>query len=237
MKWITIGDIHGRANWKSIDINQYEKVIFMGDYVDGREELDELKNLEEIIDLKLKHPDKVVLLVGNHDLQYHWHSSKRLRIYKEKYALDYHRLFKQNEKHFQLSYFAHDHIWVHAGITTRWLQYMQTIGHDFSEYNAKGLSAHLNHLFEKGCIELYSIGKARGGMEVGGPFWADISELRVSAAPFHQVVGHNKIDELMHFKTELGSLRMSDCLTYCNQFWVYQPFEQRWTKDFKSLGK
>jgi predicted phosphodiesterase len=55
MKWITIGDIHGRDNWKSIDIAQYDKVIFMGDYVDGREELDELKNLEEIIDLKLNH--------------------------------------------------------------------------------------------------------------------------------------------------------------------------------------
>jgi predicted phosphodiesterase len=38
MKWITIGDIHGRDNWKSIDITQYDKVIFMGDYVDGREE-------------------------------------------------------------------------------------------------------------------------------------------------------------------------------------------------------
>jgi hypothetical protein len=237
MKWITIGDIHGRDNWKSIDIMQYDKVIFMGDYVDGREELDELGNLEEIIDLKLMFPDKVVLLIGNHDLQYHWHSSKRLRVYKEKYALDYQRLFKQYEEHFQLSYFAHEHFWVHAGITTRWLQYMQMNGHDFSEFNASKLSNHLNYLFGQANKDLFSIGKARGGMDVGGPFWADISELKTSAAPFHQVVGHNKIDELTLMKMENGSLRMTDCLTYCNQFWVYQPLEQTWTKESKAMIK
>jgi hypothetical protein len=237
MKWITIGDIHGRDNWKSIDIHQYDKMIFMGDYVDGREELDELRNLEEIIDLKLKYPDKVILLIGNHDLQYHWHSSKRLRVYKEKYALDYQRLFKQYEEHFQLSYFAHDHIWVHAGITSKWLQYMQTIGHDFSEYNAKGLSAHLNHLFEKGCKDLFSVGKARGGFDVGGPFWADVSELNASAAPFHQVVGHNKMHGLTHHESEKGSIRFTDCLTFCNEFWVFQPRNLEWNKEIIDLVK
>jgi predicted phosphodiesterase len=237
MKWITIGDIHGRDNWKSIDINQYDKVIFMGDYVDGREELDELKNLEEIIDLKLNYPDKVVLLVGNHDLQYHWHSSRRLRVYKEKYAFDYQRLFKQYEEHFQLSYYAFEHLWVHAGITTRWLQFMQMHGHDFSECKTKDLSLQLNHLFEKDCKELYSVGKARGGLDVGGPFWADISELRMSAAPIHQIVGHNKTETPMHHELERGSFRMADCLTHCNQFWVYQPMELSWSKEIIALGK
>lgn len=237
MKWITIGDIHGRDNWKSIDINQYDKVIFMGDYVDGREELDELKNLEEIIDLKLNHPDKVVLLVGNHDLQYHWHSSRRLRIYKEKYALDYQRLFKQYEEHFQLSYYAFDHLWIHAGVTTRWIQYMQMHGHDFSECKTKDLSIQLNRLFEKGCKELYSVGKARGGNDVGGPFWADISELKSSAAPIHQIVGHNKSEMPMHHELERGSFRMTDCLTHCNQFWIYKPLAPSWSKEIISLGK
>ncbi|MFM7016148.1 MAG: metallophosphoesterase [Bacteroidota bacterium] len=231
MKWISIGDIHGRDNWKSIDMEQYDKVIFLGDYVDGREELNELENLEQIIDLKLNHPEKVVLLVGNHDLQYHWYSSKKLRVYKERNALDYQRLFKEYEKHFQLSYFAHDHFWVHGGITTRWIHFMQVQGHNFSDYTQENLSKHLNILFNQGCKELFSVGKARGGYDVGGPFWADISEMSVSAAPFHQVVGHNKTENPMHVELERGSFRMTDCLTYSNQFWVYEPDLDRWASE------
>ncbi len=236
MKWITIGDIHGRDNWKSIDIHQYDKVIFMGDYVDGREELDELRNLEEIINLKLKYPDKVVLLIGNHDIQYHWYMSKRLRIYKEHYALDYQRLFKENEEFFQLAYYAHEHLWVHAGITTRWIQYMETNGHDFKDLTTENLVANLNQLLTERCKDLFSVGKARGGNDVGGPLWADVSELRASPAPFHQIVGHNKMIEPTHFDLELGSLRFADCLTHCNQFWVYHPNELAWKKEIINIG-
>ena len=228
MKWITIGDIHGRVNWKSIDIMQYDKVIFMGDYVDGREELDELTNLIEIIELKKANPDKVVLLVGNHDLQYHWFSSKRLRIYKEHFELDYQRLFKEHEDLFQLTYYEHDNLWVHAGITTRWIQYMQMNNHDFSDFTTEKFASHLNQLLKERCKDLFSVGKARGGNDVGGPFWADVSELRASPAPFHQVVGHNKMMEPTHFELERGSLRFTDCLTHSNQFWVFHPIEQTW---------
>jgi hypothetical protein len=114
---------------------------------------------------------------------------------------------------------------------------MQMHGHDFSECKTKDLSLQLNHLFEKDCKELYSVGKARGGLDVGGPFWADISELRMSAAPIHQIVGHNKTETPMHHELERGSFRMADCLTHCNQFWVYQPMELSWSKEIIALGK
>jgi hypothetical protein len=110
-------------------------------------------------------------------------------------------------------------------------------GHDFSDYNTKGLSEHLNRLFEQGCKELYSVGKARGGLDVGGPFWADVSELNASAAPFHQVVGHNKMHVPTHYESEKGSIRFADCLTYCNEFWVLQPRNLEWNKEIIGLVK
>ena len=234
MKWITIGDIHGRDNWKSIAFEQYDKIIFMGDYVDGREELDELNNLIEIIELKKAYPDKVVLLIGNHDIQYYWYSLKRLRIYKEQYAFDYQRLFQENENLFQLTYFEHGHLWIHAGITMRWIQFMQTMEHDFTDYTTEQLATRLNQLLDMRCKDLFSVGKARGGDLVGGPFWADVSELKASPAPFHQVVGHNKVIEPSHWEFERGSIRFTDCLTHCNGCWVFYPNERTW--DVEIIG-
>ena len=72
MRYITIGDIHGRDDWQAINIRNYDKIIFIGDYVDSFEKSDFaiLENLKKIISLKKRHPDKVVLLLGNHDVQY-----------------------------------------------------------------------------------------------------------------------------------------------------------------------
>ena len=53
-------------------INEHDRFIFMGDYVDSPD-IDNLsmkKNLMDIIGLKKKYPDKVVLLWGNHDIHY-----------------------------------------------------------------------------------------------------------------------------------------------------------------------
>ena len=99
MKTISLGDIHGRDVWKSIlfgscyeyntwriaveagapidwDGNMpflgYDKIIFVGDYVDSFDIPSSviLHNLREIIDLKQKLGDRMVLLLGNHDIQY-----------------------------------------------------------------------------------------------------------------------------------------------------------------------
>lgn len=35
MKTLTIGDLHGLPHWKRIDSEQYDVIIFLGDYVDS----------------------------------------------------------------------------------------------------------------------------------------------------------------------------------------------------------
>ena len=81
MKVITIGDLHGKTCWKEIDIKIYDYVVFIGDLLDGDGTTDELKNLQEIIALKKSHPDKIKLLIGNHEVQYYWHPESSLRKY------------------------------------------------------------------------------------------------------------------------------------------------------------
>lgn len=80
MGWkVVFGDIHGRNDWKKIlETIRWSKVIFLGDYVsthDSISEEEQIENLKEILALKKRHPERVFLCRGNHDMQhlgYYW---------------------------------------------------------------------------------------------------------------------------------------------------------------------
>ena len=57
---------------RGINIKNYDKVVFLGDYVDSFtiSNIASYENLKDIIRLKKRDPNKVVLLLGNHDIQY-----------------------------------------------------------------------------------------------------------------------------------------------------------------------
>lgn len=76
-KILIIPDVHGRTFWKyAIDnIDKYDKVIFLGDYLDPYfwEVISfdfAISNFKEIIKFKRDNMDKVILLKGNHDWHY-----------------------------------------------------------------------------------------------------------------------------------------------------------------------
>ena len=98
MKIITISDLHGKDIWKNINPDEYDKIIFLGDYVDapyrnitqvseldsiysralvdpdaGRSNAEIIYNLNQVIEFKNKYSDKVELLLGNHDIPYVYH--------------------------------------------------------------------------------------------------------------------------------------------------------------------
>jgi hypothetical protein len=95
MKYLIIGDIHCRTIWKDIVAKEsdYDKVIFLGDYLVPREvHLEDPSDvcgiLYEILDFKEQNPDKVVLLRGNHDLAnlgYYWAECSPRDPYSERY--------------------------------------------------------------------------------------------------------------------------------------------------------
>ena len=69
---LSIGDTHGRGIALQIakdNIHKVDKIVFIGDYVDSFDisPVIILHNLKEIIEFKKQYPDKVVLLLGNHD--------------------------------------------------------------------------------------------------------------------------------------------------------------------------
>lgn len=72
---IIIPDIHGRTFWKDALKENDDKVIFLGDYLDPypNENItlqDTIKNFKEIIEEKKKDPERITLLLGNHDYMY-----------------------------------------------------------------------------------------------------------------------------------------------------------------------
>jgi hypothetical protein len=95
MKYLVIGDIHCRTTWKDIVAKEsdYDKVIFLGDYLTPREvTLDDPTDvcgiLYDILTFKEENPDKVILLRGNHDcssLGYYWAECNPRDRYSEQY--------------------------------------------------------------------------------------------------------------------------------------------------------
>ena len=58
--------------WNEMPYTQYDQIVFVGDYVDSYDLSNVLilDNLKKILLFKKALPDKVVLLLGNHDIQY-----------------------------------------------------------------------------------------------------------------------------------------------------------------------
>src|ERR1700748_3612517 len=122
MRHIVIGDTHGRDNWKKINIKLYDKVIFIGDYVDSPElsDLTILENLKQIIALKKRQPDKIVLLLGNHDVHYLHYPRFECSGFRKTMQRDLTTLFCKNADLFQIAYQKDNHLFTHAGVTNSW---------------------------------------------------------------------------------------------------------------------
>src|SRR5579859_3883906 len=126
MKIITIGDIHGRDYWKEVDPNQYDKIIFVGDYVDQFPPMTDktiLENLKDIIEFKMAYPDKVVLLLGNHDLQYYFLGDFGCSGFRPSMAVTLSNLFKKHSELFQVSFQIGNYLWSHAGVSKKWYEF------------------------------------------------------------------------------------------------------------------
>lgn len=215
MRCLIIADIHGRTNWqfygdieqmlKSLDIETvYDKYIFLGDYVDSYIETDVviLNNLEKIISLKKSYPDKVVLLLGNHDLQYMFnHNQHGCSGFRIQMFPILHKLFNDNKDLFQPIYQISNYLFTHAGISTVWLNQIKDRTLDESPITT------VQRLWDNYDDRLFRVGWARNGsFKSGGPFWADKSESSAGILPnYHQIVGHHPVKNAP-YKLELDGL-------------------------------
>jgi hypothetical protein len=237
-KILSIGDIHGRSVWKdklfgsynafeqwvhersvgagevmadTYPINDYEKIIFVGDYVDsftvGNAEM--LKNLEDIIELKKAYPEKIVLLLGNHDVQYiqtdQWCSGFRPEM-----KHDFGKLFNDNIDLFQMAYYAelpvHEGrknrkiLWTHAGVTGGWLKQIEGVFRNekhkkhviLREYYGARIDEMIQVAWELRLPSIFNVDGDSGGMcQWAGPIWVRPRMLQWEAIEgYDQIVGH-----------------------------------------------
>jgi len=226
MRVLTIGDIHGDDWWKSVIfgaevlhdsfkensgispenfkfIKDNLRVVFVGDYVDSHHipNHEILENLRDIVHLARSFPERVTLLIGNHDLQY-IDTKYRCSGFKPEMLHDYREIFESNRDLFKVAFAFDDYVISHAGVTQRlWNLCEKKLKESAHLYDyadpEKSIADHLNFLYEIRFEPLFYVGWARGGAStIPGIFWADKKELTADPLNgYSQIVGHTRQKE------------------------------------------
>ena len=132
--WYIIPDVHGRDNWKE-QLHSFnpevDSVIFLGDYFDPYDfenisVADAIENFKKILEFKKNNFNKVILLLGNHDMPYvfneyydlsNWHCR-----HSKKYHNEIHNLFNHNISFFKIAHVEDNILFTHAGVESGWLE-------------------------------------------------------------------------------------------------------------------
>ena len=189
-KMFILPDIHGRTFWKKPlekCIDSADKVIFLGDYLDSypdewdknHKRQDDIDNFLEIIDLKAKYEDKVILLKGNHDEHYINPTFNRICGGCRKDRLNGNmisEIFDEFKEYFKL---AHEEtvggkklLFTHAGVMGSWYERHKDV---IGELTAGNLNKLENT--NDGELALCDVSFERGGPDPSGSIlWSDVRE-------------------------------------------------------------
>lgn len=207
-KVLVVPDVHGRKFWiEAMNLVELvDKVVFLGDYLDpypheGIEFEEALDEFEKIIEFKKAFPDKVVLLLGNHDMHYVYMDfmdcSRLHRVYRQ----ELNDLYNQNRDLFQLTYAYEGFLFSHAGIMQGWLDnYCKCSLEEF-------LAKPLNEVYKN----LQVVSYLRGGWEeYGSCVWNDLREFS-NTLDYFQIFGHTQLVEDPYIKDNFACLDCRDC--------------------------
>lgn len=124
---IVIGDIHGKQIWKDVvEMHPDCKYIFLGDYCDPYDNIHEddvIANLQSIINFKKQNITNVILLLGNHDIQYIYEEAEYCTRRMKKEEHNIRNLFKTNILLFDWGYMQNNILFTHAGISQGWFRF------------------------------------------------------------------------------------------------------------------
>ncbi len=236
---LVVPDVHGRLFWKE-PVERYvevaDRIVFLGDYLDPYRDEDGLaddiyENLMEIVELKRRHRDKVVLLKGNHDQHYYSRLFNELAGGTRQDVWNwerYHSVFADNRDLFKIVH-AEDvggrtYVFSHAGLTLYWLKKVNDTIWRLPDNDVfvgdADIIERINLLDDDGLGQdmLAVIGRSRSwmGEKSGGVLWADIEEHAIDQAPrayglnrVFQVFGHSRLKD-GYGKFETSNLAMID---------------------------
>lgn len=194
-KILIVPDVHGRAFWhRAMElVDQVDQIVFLGDYLDpysheGISFAVAFEEFAQILKFKKDNPNKVTLLVGNHDMHYiikdFMDCSRRNTV-----MLDHlHELYNSNLDLFDLIHIEDDWIFSHAGVYKGWM--------DKYEFTLEDLN--LKTFLGSHWPALEDLSWYRGGCNpVGSCIWADIREsTKHEVFPgYKQVVGHTQLND------------------------------------------
>jgi predicted phosphodiesterase len=222
MKIVAIGDIHGKPVWKQVfeENKDADIYLFMGDYVDSRDagisDEDIFKNLLAIIKIKKLLGEHVVLLLGNHDLQYIYYPAYPCSGFRPASQPLLTRLFQENDHLFQVAYQYKNYLYTHAGVSNKWFaahkKTLKKLGLASDLHNIGDVLNQVNQSKKRDI--LHEVSDLRGGWHAaGGITWADKQETMPHPLPgFHQVVGHSRVKDII--KVEYGDQLPDTSITY-----------------------
>lgn len=211
-KILIVPDVHGRKFWHKAKeiINDVDKVVFLGDYLDpysyeGITFEDSVQEFKDILNFKEQYPDKVILLVGNHDMHYirlDFMNCSRLNVWRR---VEVHDLFMNNIDKFQLIHEIDKYLFSHAGVYSDWInKYLLTLEEIFD----------FDNFIENYWKTLEDISYERGGYDpVGSCVWADIREsIQNELLPgFRHIVGHTQMESKPYITTKIACLDVRRC--------------------------
>ena len=230
MEILAIGDIHGRDFLSSIEPDNNDKIIFLGDYCDSHchgqiSDFAILENLRQIIEFRKACPHKVVLLLGNHDVHYMYHDEVDECIGFRKSMLDdLKNLFLENADLFDMAYQYKTTLFNHAGISVAWytqnravIQRELKVIRDLTGTRIPvKLAEKLNYLrnTQEGRMILFGMSGIRmfpqDLKKAGGIILADQEETDYDYLKgYHQVVGHtfvSSIEKKRHYHDDRSSI-------------------------------
>lgn len=239
-KTIFVGDIHTKhgiieriENLINID-KEIEKVVFVGDYVDDWStdaEYNEIM-LEIMFNLKKKYSDKVVLLLGNHELSYMGYPCSGHKKPDEKTS----KLLFDNIDLIDVIYKTEDFICSHAGLTELWLNDLK------DKYNIsciEGLDKmvdRINQMFHNkdGSImrSLSCASYSSGGYSyIASCLWSRPDDHRFSPINLgvDQIVGHTPTSVELKYRAKnviVEGKEIDDKIIYIDTFSTYPVTEE-----------
>jgi hypothetical protein len=252
MKTLTIGDIHGRNSWmnlthgsvpkyfewkiavehgqrvdspyfNNLPYAKYDKIIFIGDYMDSFDvsNTDMKLNFLDILFFKQQLKDRVVLLLGNHDVQYVI-DGQQCSGFRPEMLYDMRALFRHHRDLFTMAHEETDttgqrYLWTHAGVTSQWLEKLDEVlfGPNpnrfrdlIMERNPQTVADKVNTAWDFNLPVLYTVDSDSGGYDRwAGPLWVRPKKLNNFPLPDHnQIVGHTQRREITKTTVHNGKI-------------------------------
>ena len=201
---LIVPDIHGRDFWLPA-LDYQGEIIFLGDYTDpypqeGFTDEHAYQGFLKIVKFKQDNPERVTLLIGNHEMHYYNKDLSAGRFSRE-YFDKYHAILMGDDTKglFQLCKQVDNYLFIHAGLTKGWYD------RHYEQFKDLGstLEEQLNNVFFKKMYIFHEAAwKYRGGLdETGSPLWADIHEFYDEDETEHfspdiiQIFGHTQMLE------------------------------------------